>query len=315
MGELGTYCAEHKLPGMVNVKSKKCDHKGCDSINRQFDVAGGKGRFCAVHKVEGMVDVKSLLCTFAGCDVHASYGKPGLKRTHCAKHRLAGMIKRPHAPCANCEELAIWGHNWVPMHCEKHKVEGEMNLVERACVSCGLLYVLDANDKCENCNPQTRATVALAKQGALMDFLDGCALKGFSTDKIVDGGACGKERPDRVYDFGDKIVILECDEYQHRERACECEQTRMINIGQSFGGVPVYFIRWNPDEYKSPGLAESVNKRHKLVGALLGDIQKGLAVLPNALVSALYMYYDGWTSLAHEQWVILTPFLDPGTIS
>jgi hypothetical protein len=23
----------------------------------------------------------------------------------------------------------------------------------------------------------------------------------------------------------------------------------MVNIGQTFGGIPVYFIRWNPDDY------------------------------------------------------------------
>jgi len=86
----------------------------------------------------------------------------------------------------------------------------------------------------------------LAKQNDLMNYLDARDLKGVSTDIVIDKGECGKERPDRVYDFGDKIVILECDEYQHRDRQCLCEQTRMVNIGQSFGGIPVYFIRWNP---------------------------------------------------------------------
>jgi hypothetical protein len=144
-----------------------------------------------------------------------------------------------------------------------------------------------------------------------MDYLDARNLKGFSTDTTIDSGLCGKERPDRVYDFTDKIVVLECDEHQHRERACVCEQTRMINIGQSFGGTPVYFIRWNPDDYspdsdkKNP---EVLSKRHKLVGDLIDSIQKEKTVLPNALVSCLYMYFDGWNSLAEEQWHILTKF-------
>ena len=60
-----------------------------------------------------------------------------------------------------------------------------------------------------------------------------------STDRAVEGGECGADRPDRIYDFGDKIIVVECDEDQHRGRACVCEQTRMVNIGQSFGGVPV----------------------------------------------------------------------------
>ena len=136
-----------------------------------------------------------------------------------------------------------------------------------------------------------------------MDYLDARGLVGQSTDTMVDGGTCGKERPDRVYDFGKYIVVLECDEYQHRERACECEQTRMINIGQAFGGVPVYFIRWNPDPYKcSTGIPELVSKRHKLCGDLITDIRDGKIELPLALVSAIYLYYDGWYSIAEETW-------------
>jgi hypothetical protein len=53
---------------------------------------------------------------------------------------------------------------------------------------------------------------ALAKQNTLMDFLDNVGFQGNSTNKIIEGGICGLERPDRVYDFGDKIIILECDE-------------------------------------------------------------------------------------------------------
>ena len=183
--------------------------------------------------------------------------------------------------------------------------------MERPCISCSLPYILDRDNKCENCNPAAFATVRLAKQNALMDSLDARDLKGNSTDKIVEGGVCGKERPDRIYDLGDKILVLECDEHQHRERACLCEQTRMINIGQSFGGIPVYFIRWNPDDYSpsnSRKKPEDVKKRHKLVGDLIADIKEKKTTLPDALVSALYMYYDDWSSLAEEEWKVLTPY-------
>jgi len=41
---------------------------------------------------------------------------------------------------------------------------------------------------------------------------------------------------------------------------------------------------------------------------LLEDIQKEKVVLPSALVSAIYMYYDEWAFLAEESWKVLTPF-------
>jgi hypothetical protein len=144
-----------------------------------------------------------------------------------------------------------------------------------------------------------------------MHYLDANNLKGYTTDIAINNGICGKERPDRVYDFGDKIIILECDENQHQDRQCVCEQTRMVNIGQSFGGIPVYFIRWNPDDYnpkndnKNP---EEISKRYKLVGNLITDIKVNKHKLPNALVSVLYMYYDEWDSLDNESWIILTSF-------
>jgi hypothetical protein len=141
-----------------------------------------------------------------------------------------------------------------------------------------------------------------------MDYLDARDLKGDSTDITIDNGICGKERPDRVYDFNNKIVIIECDEHQHRDRQCLCEQTRMINIGQSFGGLPVYFIRWNPDDYspennkKNP---EQLAKRHKLVSDLIRDIKNNKHELPKALTAAIYLYYDGWNSLADAEWQVL----------
>lgn len=131
------------------------------------------------------------------------------------------------------------------------KLEKDINLCERECKSCNLTFILNENNLCEFCDPIIIQKAKLVKQNTLMDYLDSKDLKGDSTDTVIDKGECGKERPDRVFDFNDKIVILECDENQHKERNCVCEQTRMINISQSFGGLPVYFIRWNPDKYKS----------------------------------------------------------------
>jgi hypothetical protein len=306
----GSWCVAHKTAEMVTVKNKRCAHEGCDKIP-YFDKIGGKGAYCATHKSIDHVDVTHKTCAHMECYSRTYYGKPGLKPSHCAKHREKGMIRKPNAKCSDCKEPAVWGTNWTPLHCDSHKSEDDENLVERPCASCNLLYVLDKTDKCENCNPDSWATARLAKQNALMDYLDARGLKGQSTDTVVEGGLCGKERPDRVYDFGDKIVVLECDEHQHQERACLCEQTRMVNLGQTFGGIPVYFIRWNPDNYSPESIRknpEILAKRHKLCGDLIADIKKGKGKgdLPVALVAAIYLYYDGWSSLADAKWEILT---------
>jgi hypothetical protein len=308
-GEKARFCGFHKESGMIDVYHKRCEKEDCD-LRPHYGVRGKEGKFCAKHKQPGMIDVSHRRCKHEGCETRVLYGKPGLQRTHCFQHREKGMIRRPNAKCRSkgCKELAVWGVNWVPRHCEDHKVEDDENLVERPCSKCGLDSVLDAEGYCETCHPETWARVRLAKQNGLMNYLDARGLKGDSTDRIVDGGVCGMDRPDRVYDFGDKIVVLECDENQHDNRPCLCEQTRMINIGQSFGGLPVYFIRWNPDDYspedekKNP---EVLSKRYKLCGDLISDIQENRITLPNALVSAVYLYYDGWSSLSEESWQTL----------
>ena len=257
-----------------------------------------------------MIDIKSKRCEFEGCTTRPYYGKPGTPPSHCATHRQKGMIKRPKAKCKKCKEPAIYGKNFTNLHCEIHKEDNDINLVERECKSCNLISILNKDDYCEYCNPATFKTARLAKQNALMDYLDSQKLFGNSTDKAVNP-SCGKERPDRVFETDDFILILECDENQHRDRACSCEQTRMVNIGQAYGGIPVYFIRWNPDNYcpeSDRKQCEEIKKRHKLVGDLIKHILTKRIELPkDRFVSALYMYYDGWDGVDNEEWKVITP--------
>jgi len=63
-----------------------------------------------------------------------------------------------------------------------------------------------------------------------MAYLDSRGLTGDSTDVVIDDGICGKERPDRVYDFGDKIIVLECDEHRDQDRTLK-------NTSEANGGL------------------------------------------------------------------------------
>ena len=171
--------------------------------------------------------------------------------------------------------------------------------------------IVDRNGLCEYCNPASFQVIRLAKQTALMNYLNSRELNGTFTDIIVNEGLCGKERPDRVFEMEDKIVIVECDEHQHRDRECACEQIRMINIGQGYGGLPVYFIRWNPDHYSplyDANDMEQLNKRYKTLADYIIDIKNGNVILPSGLISVFYMYYDEWDGIHNERWKIITGF-------
>jgi hypothetical protein len=310
-GKSGTkeakFCAVHKQATDVNLVSKKCQHPaGCDTLASYGKSGTKEAKFCVVHKQATDIDLKHKKCQHPeGCDTRPNYGKAGHPTSRCAQHKTTGMIMHPNAKCRRpkCKSMAIWGLNFIPLNCDVHKQEGQQNLVEERCVSCQLMYILDDTGVCENCNPENFKRARLAKQTGLMNYLDEHGFQGDSTDRMIDGGQCGKERPDRVFDFGDKIVIMECDEHAHRDRPCLCEQTRMVNIGQAYGGIPVYFIRWNPDVYAGGDAALST--RYQSAVAVLRDIKNGRMKLPQVLTSALYLYYDGWKGLHNEEWHVL----------
>ena len=301
-GEKAHRCAEHKDIGMVDVKNKTCDRAAC-TVQPVYAKPGEKAHRCAEHKEPNMVNVKDKTCDRAGCTTVANYGLPGHQPTNCAQHRDKGMMFRPNKKCVRCPNSAYWGKNGRLYHCEEHKHPDERNMVEQRCVSCGLIYLLSADGFCECCKPEAFERARLQKQNALMAYLDAHGFAGDSTDRVIDGGECGKERPDRVFDFGDKVVIVECDENQHKDRQCVCEQTRMVNIAQALGGVPVCFVRFNPDGYA--GGDETLLNRYELLVSLLRDLRAGIAQVPTALVSAVYLYFDGWTGYEAAAWQTL----------
>ncbi len=306
----GVCCAKHREEGMIDIWSKLCKQEGCDN-QPSYNLPGcKKAEYCSKHKTPDMIDLVHKLCDHEGCKIQPSYGFPGQGRTRCAKHKEPGMIKRTNGKCKECKERAIYGTNYTPLHCEDHKKEGEINYVEKECSSCNLMTIISSNGLCELCNPETIKRVQLAKQNDLLAYLTAQELIPDTIDKQIDNGVCGKERPDFVYNFGHFILIVECDEHQHRDRNCECEQIRMVNIGQSFGGIPVYFIRFNPDDYKP------LNPKKELVPikeryAELGRIIKAFrdeapTITPICLVCVVYIYYDSWDGMNKETWTVLS---------
>jgi hypothetical protein len=312
--KIATHCKKHKENNMFDVYHKLCEENECNIRAIYGNIKDNIKRFCFKHKINKMVNLQDLKwkCKHKDCTKRSYYGKPGSVRTKCFEHREIGMIRRPNGQCLDCLMPAIYGINYIPKHCETHKKDNESNLVEKKCISCKLIMILDKNNKCEYCNPEIFKKTVLEKQNSLMNYLDKIGLKGNSTDKRIDNGDCGLERPDRVYDLIDKIIILECDEHQHKNRNCTCEQTRMVNIGQSFGGTPVYFIRFNPDDYISLNnkQVENIQKRYKLLGELINSILTNKITLPKSLVSAFYMYYDDWDGFENEEWKIITAIVN-----
>ena len=55
------FCFVHKKEGMVNVKSKSCEHPDC-KIQPSYNFLEKRGsRFCKLHKQEGMINKRSKI--------------------------------------------------------------------------------------------------------------------------------------------------------------------------------------------------------------------------------------------------------------
>jgi hypothetical protein len=108
----------------------------------------------------------------------------------------------------------------------------------------------------------------------------------------------------------DKIklkIVLEVDENQHKSYACECEVIRMVQIYQDFGGIPILFIRFNPDLYidnlgNKHDHESSDNRRKHLFDLLRGlDNRIALKETWDIPLSVMYVFYDGYNNIPSIQ--------------
>ena len=89
-----------------------------------------------------------------------------------------------------------------------------------------------------------------------------------------------------------KVPILEVDEDQHKDRPCECEQTRMANLTSSIG-MPCVWIRFNPDAYKGQGKVTDAIRKDILIRTLKEYLQaspKG----PGDFCRVIHLFFDGF---------------------
>jgi hypothetical protein len=303
VGQPARYCKECKTPDMINVVSKKCF---CGKSLPNFNIEGQPALYCQECKSPEMIDVKHQKCF---CGTRAYYGLPGMIPEKCAKHKSTGMINPPRKQCEadDCKEFATHGIKG-PVHCENHAQTDEYLLTERNCLKCNRLDILNAQGLCVNfCSLEERDRLMKKRTKKKEEFVRKLLEKEIDLkeyviqewqDSTIDP-TCTKRRPDFVYHCGDHIVIIEVDEDQHksysncgstREEKLAGENRRMFEIFQIFQGLPVVFLRYNPDGFRVNQKTMKVSDRirHRIlvqwIKKCLREFQPGLLVK--------YLYYD-----------------------
>jgi hypothetical protein len=277
----GIYCSEHKLENMINVINQKCVYKDC-LFEPIYNFKGElKALYCNEHKLENMIDVKHKKCLFENCNTRPSFGYIGQYKTHCAKHKLPLMFKNTKVVCdeENCKEISEFGINNA-IHCFLHKKDNEYCLLGKKCVQCNR-----ENELCDNsgfcityCRPskffQESKKYEKKKEELVLSYLN----KNIKSDifpiddKIIDS-TCVKRRPDRIYDCLYYFLIIEIDEFQHKNYYNGCifdrdtqEKRRMIQIHEALniGTIPCIFLRFNPDSFIINGKKDKINMQKRL---------------------------------------------------
>lgn len=111
-----------------------------------------------------------------------------------------------------------------------------------------------------------------------------------SQDQIIKGEKCTKYRPDILYTSPNRVVIVEIDENQHKwnNGSYNCEEKRMLEIQEEFGGIQTIFIRFNPDKYKSY-INKTISQRKKVLLKTLLELETRKI---DTLMYVIYMFYD-----------------------
>ena len=318
------YCSKCKEDDMINIVSSVLCIK-CKKTQATYNKIGERKKiYCAKCKEPEMVRINQSMCKEENCSYYAYYGNPGGETQYCSVHKKSGMLNRPRKKCIGaeddeCKAYALHGIK-IPIHCDEHKLDNELNLVERCCVKCNKIDILNMDGLCINfCNLDEKYTAnkkrVKQEETIIRDLLQRAIdINCMYTDSVVDKD-CTRKRPDFVYHCGSHIIIIEVDENQHKSYICTAygdtidgrlkgEKIRMFEISQSFDGLPVTFIRYNPNSYKINGviIKKSQDARHAL---LLKWIKKLISEQPTGF-QVKYLFYDNFI----ESDVSMTPILE-----
>ncbi len=297
-GGTSLYCTSHKQDGMVDIKNRTCNEQGCKKIPT-FNFQGeNKALYCVLHKEDGMVDIKHKTCIELGCKTRTSYGNHIVGKVHCANHfDKKTEWKVTVCTTKGCKSIACFSENgnYPYSKCEIHSSNLKSSLTGK-CNSCNLSdLLLDEEGKCLLACTKLHSEYIKKTEEAMNSLFEQQKFV-YTRDKMIEDG-CSRRRPDFVFNLGSVILIVENDENQHKSRTCECEQTRMIQIHQEFNGLPVHFIRFNPDRYECLNKSEDQTpliERHKHLVHIIKKIVRNpdKFVHANKNLTVTYLYYD-----------------------
>ena len=266
---------------MVDVKHKRCLEENCDK-RPNFNLPNEKiGIYCSVHKKIDMVDISHKKCLEENCDTQPNFNLPNENvGIYCNEHKKENMIDVKNKRC-------------LSDHCDTQVTNKKY---KGYCLRCFVYKFPD---------------VKISRNYKVKEFFMTDFIKEQFKEEVItfdkQTGGCSRRRPDVFLDKYTHVVIIECDENQHKDTSCENKRT--MELFQDFDNRPIVFIRFNPDSYVNDENKKILSsfKMHKKLDvpiirepkewlnrlSLLKDIiNKWLSVIPEKEITNEYLFYD-----------------------
>jgi EsV-1-7 cysteine-rich motif len=270
------YCGKCKEDDMVNIVTRKCII--CNITHPSFNYEyENKPLYCKKCKKNEMINVGNRKCI--KCKEKQPCFNVETEKTplYCEKCKEDNMIDIIHKKCIKCNITRSCfnkKNEKVALYCKDCKEIDMIDIIHKKCIECKFTRAIDKYaDHCLRCfiykfpdNEISRNYKV--KEKHVQDFIEEKFPKIFRFDKQIDGG-CSKRRPDAFKDCLTHVLIIEIDEYQHKNYEEICENRRMMEIFKDTNNRPVVFIRFNPDKY--------INAENKIIDSCF-DINKKLDV-------------------------------------
>lgn len=290
------HCGKHRLSKDVDVVSKRCVYADCDSFAK-YGVPGKGKSVCAKHRstLAGAVYLAGTPCEQPGCGSKATCGVPGEKVRVCGLHKdlvpgakYLGGVRCKHP---GCDALAVYGAEKRRERCRLHKQHGDEDLVNRRCaVSDCAAFVYAGYKYCATHDMECRRK-SRVREKQVKNYFVRVGLKFDAWDKQLEETACGRYRPDCVFDRETHAVIVEVDEFQHKAIGYTCDNTRMLDILAALGGRSAVFLRFNPDPYTLAGMQKRTPIYRRLK-ELDKQLRAALDTVPDQQLTIVRLFYD-----------------------
>lgn len=262
----------------------------------------GGSKFCQHGKQKDV-------CRTCGGSRICQHGRPKERCQQCGGNQICqhGRLKYRCHVCGGSQicqhgrlkyDCHVCGGNRICQHGRRKERCPECGGTS-ICSNCHFVVVMKRGGLCASCRPTPNIRsrcreVKLA--GTLDQWADDDKISKYTTwnkqNQLADPLQCGKYRVDFTFETPSGVVFLECDEKQHSEYVKRCELVRQAEVALGYGGLPVHWIRYNPDAFKINGTTR-VTKRGERESTLLRNLQLALT-RPDYehFITVTYICYD-----------------------